>query len=138
MGNLVARAGSELVSVMKDSVAWQLNLHPKKHKYQVKVTSYSVKWALTRWFCWTKESGMTLWRPTVHRRHLGQVEKTSTNTSPCRQSCTKQHLDIRNRSRHRKKILIKHQAGPSITMISVDALSRAPINSGSCRQGWLS
>lgn len=56
-----------------------------------------------------------------------------TITSPSRQSCTKQHLDIRNRKQKRKKPLIKHQAALGITMLSVKMLSRAPKNSGSCR-----
>ena len=96
----------------------------KTHKYQAENTSYSVERSLTRRFFWTKESSSqttTLWRPRVHRGHLGQGEETSTITSPCRQSCPKPHLDIRKRSRHRKKkILIKHQAGLSITMLTVD------------------
>lgn len=80
---------------------------------------------------------MTLWRPRFHREHLGQVEETSTITSPCRQSCTKQHLHSRNRTCCIKKVLIEHQAGPGIMMLSADMLSRAPINSRSCRKGWL-
>lgn len=74
---------------------------------------------------------MTFWRPRVHKGHLGEVEDTSTITSPCRQSCTKQHLDIRNRLQ-RRKILTEHQAGLGITMLSVDVLSRAPVNYFSC------
>lgn len=75
---------------------------------------------------------VTLWRPRVHQG-IPWTERP-----PPSQALAGRGHQEQIAAQKKKKTLIKHQAGLGITMLSVDTLSRATINSGSCRQGRFS
>lgn len=125
------------MNVTKGSVAWQLNLHLKKHKRQVIQLNG------------LRQDGSGGPKRVGPHRH-DPVEAKGSQGTPWTGRQDLHHQKPLQAELHQaapgyeeqitvqKKILIKYQAGLSITTLSVDRFSKALINSGRCRQGWLS